>query len=115
MQFLKPLPHWLSVNASSLLWGYFPNEEVDLRQGLTNLGIIHIFSISVLHVYLLVDLLYQLTAKLRLPQNYVEWFLVVSLLAFAVLAGSRVWYMAGLWFTNNSDFTIKITLAAFTT
>lgn len=93
LQFLKPLPHWLRVNASSLLWGYFPNEEVDLRQGLTNLGIIHIFSISGLHVYLLVDLLYQLTAKLRLPQNYVEWFLVVSLPAFAVLAGSGV----GIW------------------
>lgn len=47
---------------------------------------------------MLVDLLYQLTAKLRLPQNYVEWFLVVILPVFAVLAGSGVciWRACGL-------------------
>ncbi|NUF98358.1 hypothetical protein GYW21_06200 [Lactobacillus mellis] len=64
----------MRINACSLLLGDFDTSEVDLRAGLTNLGIIHIFSISGLHVYLLVRILIKLTSFLRIPEESVQWF-----------------------------------------
>lgn len=98
LQSLKKLPHWLNVNARSLLLGDFDSNETSLRQGLTNLGIIHIFSISGLHVYLLIDILIKITSILRIPRERVEIALLFILPIFAVIAGSGVgvWRASGL-------------------
>ncbi|UQS83755.1 DNA internalization-related competence protein ComEC/Rec2 [Bombilactobacillus thymidiniphilus] len=90
---MRTLPHWLRVNADSLLLGEFDSSEKSLRQGLTNLGIIHIFSISGLHVYLLIAWLMKFTSFLRIPVEKVEWFLLITLPFLAVIAGSGV----GIW------------------
>lgn len=87
------LPHWLRLNASSLLLGQFDNQEQDLQQGLTNLGIIHIFSISGLHIYLLVNWISQLAGACKLRKEYVDWLILVSLPAIVVLTGSGI----GVW------------------
>lgn len=94
----QQLPHWLRINACSLLLGDFDTSEVDLRAGLTNLGIIHIFSISGLHVYLLVRILIKLTSFLRIPEESVQLVLFFLLPMFAVIAGSGVgvWRACGL-------------------
>ncbi|WP_181190578.1 ComEC/Rec2 family competence protein, partial [Bombilactobacillus bombi] len=90
---LKKLPHWLRVNASSLLLGDFDANEADLRQGLTNLGIIHIFSISGLHVYMLVDFIIKITSWARCPRERIDILLLFFLPLFAIIAGSGV----GVW------------------
>ncbi|NVY95715.1 DNA internalization-related competence protein ComEC/Rec2 [Lactobacillus sp. DCY120] len=93
LQFLEKFPHWLRINAASLLLGEFDNQETQLRQGLTNLGIIHIFSISGLHVYLLIAWLKKIASRLRYPVEYLERGLLLVLPLLGVLAGGGV----GIW------------------
>ncbi|UQS82742.1 DNA internalization-related competence protein ComEC/Rec2 [Bombilactobacillus folatiphilus] len=93
LQKLQSLPRWLKLNASSLLFGQFDNQEQDLRQGLTNIGIIHIFSISGLHISLLVGWVLRISSLIRLRKERVEWAVIGTLPIVAIITGSGV----GVW------------------
>ncbi|WP_429971212.1 DNA internalization-related competence protein ComEC/Rec2 [Fructilactobacillus sp. Tb1] len=84
------LPKHLKMYVQSLIFGY---KNVDFKEemdGVQQLGLIHLFSISGMHVYFLMDVILMLTSLMYLKRERVEWFLIGGLPIYSVIAGSAV-------------------------
>lgn len=84
------LPKTLKLYVLSLVFGYKNAEFKDEMAGIKQLGIIHLFSISGMHVYFLIDLLLMITSYLFIKKEYVEWGLILGLPGYFIVAGSSV-------------------------
>lgn len=84
------LPKYLKMYVQSLVFGY---KNIDFKtemDGIQQLGLIHLFSISGMHVYFLIDLILMLTSLVHLKRERVQWGLIIGLPAYSIIAGSAV-------------------------
>ncbi|WP_125566620.1 DNA internalization-related competence protein ComEC/Rec2 [Companilactobacillus insicii] len=87
------LPKWLRIHANSLLVGYNSNEEPDFMHNLSTLGIIHLFSLSGLHVLILLSLIRKTGSFFRITREFIDTVMLVILPMYAILVGSK----PGIW------------------
>lgn len=90
---LARLPKWLKIHAQSLIVGYTENSERDFLKILSVLGVIHLFSLSGLHVLILLTIMRKLTSLLKIPLEWVDDFMLILLPCYGILVGSK----SGIW------------------
>lgn len=93
INYLKKLPKWMRIQAQSLIVGYNDPLEKDFLEILSVLGIIHLFSLSGLHVLILLTMIRKLTSFFRIPVEWVDTVLLILLPCYGILVGSR----SGIW------------------
>lgn len=87
------LPKWLRIHADSLLLGYNNNEEPDFLRNLSILGIIHLFSLSGLHVLILLSFVRKIGSALKITREFIDTAMLIVLPMYAILVGSK----PGIW------------------
>ena len=87
IRYCDRLPGALRVYALGLLPGTRAAEAVQELQGMKQLGLLHLFSISGLHVALLLTAVEWLCVHLRIQREHWEWGLLLSLPGYFILAG----------------------------
>lgn len=87
------LPKWLRIHADSLILGYNTNEEPNFLHNLSILGVIHLFSLSGLHVLIMLSILRKICSCLKITRETIDTFMLVILPIYAVLVGSK----PGIW------------------
>ncbi|WP_334328840.1 DNA internalization-related competence protein ComEC/Rec2 [Companilactobacillus sp. HBUAS59699] len=93
IQKFSQLPKWLRINANSLLLGYNNNEEPDFLSDLSTLGIIHLFSLSGLHVLILLSMIRKTGSFLKITRESIDTIMLLILPMYAILVGSK----PGIW------------------
>lgn len=93
IKYFDQLPKWLSIHAKSLIVGYTDSSNKDFLVVLSSLGIIHLFSLSGLHVLILLSLLRKLTSALKIPIEIVDTIMLFLLPCYGLLVGSK----SGIW------------------
>lgn len=93
IQHLAKLPKWLRIHAQSLIVGYTKNEDKDFLKILSILGVIHLFSLSGLHVLILLTIIRKITSALRIPVEWVNDVMLILLPCYGILVGSK----SGIW------------------
>lgn len=87
--YFRELPQPLGQYCDRLLIGLSSPGE-DWQQAVRQLGILHLFCISGMHVVLAVGILRRCLIKLRLTRESIDLFLILSLPAYLVIAGGAV-------------------------
>lgn len=90
---LAKLPKWLKIHAQSLIVGYTENSNRDFLKILSVLGVIHLFSLSGLHVLILLTIMRKLTSMLKVPLEWVDDIMLLLLPCYGILVGSK----SGIW------------------
>jgi competence protein ComEC len=93
IKYLSQLPKWLRIHAQSLLVGYVPSSEKDFLKTLSILGIIHLFSLSGLHVLVILTFLRKITSFFKIPVDWVDGIFLLILPCYGLLVGSK----SGIW------------------
>ena len=93
IKYLAQLPKWLRIHAQSLIVGYTDPTDKDFLKILSVLGIIHLFSLSGLHVLLILTLIRKLTSLLKIPLELIDTLMLFLLPSYGILAGSK----SGIW------------------
>lgn len=93
IKYLAQLPKWLRIHAQSLIVGYTDSSDKDFLKILSALGIIHLFSLSGLHVLLILTILRKITSLLRIPLEWVDTLMLFLLPSYGILVGSK----SGIW------------------
>lgn len=88
-QYFVTLPQPLGQYCDCLLIGFNGPRE-DWQKAVRQLGILHLFCISGMHVVLAVELLRRLLIRLRLTREGIDGLLILFLPAYLVLAGGAV-------------------------
>nr|WP_211089206.1 DNA internalization-related competence protein ComEC/Rec2 [Lactobacillus sp. HBUAS51381] len=87
IRYCERLPGALRVYALGLLPGSRSVEAAQELQGMKTLGLLHLFSISGLHVALLLTVVEWLCVHLRVQREHWEWGLLLGLPGYLILAG----------------------------
>ncbi|WP_334352408.1 DNA internalization-related competence protein ComEC/Rec2 [Companilactobacillus sp. HBUAS56257] len=90
---LNQLPKWLRIHAQSLIVGYTQSSDKDFLKILSSLGIIHLFSLSGLHVLIILTIVVKITSLLKIPREWVETAMLTVLPCYGLLVGSK----SGIW------------------
>jgi len=93
INYLAKLPKWLRIYAQSLLVGYTGYSDKGFLKILSILGIIHLFSLSGLHVLILLTIIRKFTSLLRIPLEWVDLTMLMLLPCYGILVGSK----SGIW------------------
>ncbi|WP_125767755.1 DNA internalization-related competence protein ComEC/Rec2 [Companilactobacillus furfuricola] len=89
LNYLGHLPKWLKIHAQGLLVGYTSQDARLLYQTLSVLGVIHLFSLSGLHVFILITVLYKMSSFLRIPKEWIDWLLLGILPLYGAFVGLK--------------------------
>lgn len=90
---LDELPKWLKIHSQSLLLGCDDGSEKEFFNSLSILGIIHLFSLSGLHVLIFVTFFRKLLSTLKITKETTDFILLIFLPFYGILAGSKI----GIW------------------
>ncbi|MCV3763866.1 DNA internalization-related competence protein ComEC/Rec2 [Companilactobacillus farciminis] len=90
---LSNLPKWLKIHSQSLLVGYVPSSEKDFLKTLSILGIIHLFSLSGLHVLVILTFIRKITSFFKIPIDWIDLLFLMILPCYGLLVGSK----SGIW------------------
>lgn len=90
INYFNTLPHPLNLYANSLFLGEMDGSFNDELTGIKSLGLIHLFSISGLHVYYIVSLMTLILVKLRITKEKINIILLILLPTYFILAGSSI-------------------------
>ncbi|WP_416353000.1 DNA internalization-related competence protein ComEC/Rec2 [Agrilactobacillus fermenti] len=85
MRFPKPL----NVYLTGLIIGKFDG-DLTFKQDMSQLGIIHLFSLSGLHVFVLINGIYFFATRLRFTRELVERWLLILLPLYCLFVGAGV-------------------------
>ncbi|KRM72554.1 ComEC/Rec2 family competence protein [Lacticaseibacillus brantae] len=110
---LNQLPDRVRRYAKGLLLGELDQDFADIRQTLANLGIIHLFSVSGLHVFALIAGILWLTDRLRIPKEWVEIGLAILLPSLLILipAGVGIWRAVWLKIATQINHWLRLQLS----
>ncbi|WP_125707860.1 DNA internalization-related competence protein ComEC/Rec2 [Companilactobacillus zhongbaensis] len=89
LNYLSRLPKWLKIHAQGLLVGYTSQDARELYQVLSVLGVIHLFSLSGLHIFILITFLYKASSFCRLPKEWIEWTFLIILPIYGIFVGLK--------------------------
>ncbi|GLB46989.1 DNA internalization-related competence protein ComEC/Rec2 [Philodulcilactobacillus myokoensis] len=90
MQSMDQLPHPLNLYGLSLILGSMNNDFNSELTGIKQLGLIHLFSISGLHVYYIVNMLELFFIYLRMKREDYRLLIMALLPVYFVIAGSSI-------------------------
>ncbi|MQS52297.1 DNA internalization-related competence protein ComEC/Rec2 [Companilactobacillus mishanensis] len=93
IKYLDSLPKWIRIHTQNLLIGYSGNDESDFFKTLSALGVIHLFSLSGLHILILVNMFLKFTSLLKVTREAAEYILLAILPIYGVFVGSKT----GIW------------------
>ncbi len=110
MQRLERLPPLTSRYAKGLLLGQVDADFDDLRATFVNLGIFHLFSVSGLHLFALIGLLYWLTDRLRVPKEAVDWGVIGLLPALLILIPPGAGILRAVWMRVGMSLNARLKL-----
>ena len=96
LKYTNQLPHPLNLYASSLFFGVMDNSFNDELSGVKTLGLIHLFSISGLHVFYIVNLLKMILGLFRVTREKTRWVILIFLPTYFVIAGSSIGLMRSI-------------------
>ncbi|WP_155285885.1 ComEC/Rec2 family competence protein [Lacticaseibacillus zhaodongensis] len=91
------LPERVAAYAQALLLGTMGDEMVSMRDTFSRLGILHLFSVSGLHIFALVGILYALTNRLRIPCEYTDCLLIGILPLLLVIIPGGAGLIRAVW------------------
>ncbi|MFD1465848.1 DNA internalization-related competence protein ComEC/Rec2 [Lapidilactobacillus mulanensis] len=83
-------PKYCAFHLRALVAGYTNNDDLEIRQLLSTLGIIHLFALSGLHVDLLIKLVRKLGSSLHIIDEISRGLLLVVLPIYAIFVGGQV-------------------------
>lgn len=87
IRYFDTMPKMLKVYCNSLLIGNVLSEFSDVMTGVTQLGLIHLFSISGMHVFLFVGLIRLVMVYAWIDREVINWVLVGVLPAYFIIGG----------------------------
>lgn len=90
MHYFNSLPYPVNLYADSLFLGDMDNSFNNELSGIKSLGLIHLFSISGLHVYYIVSLVTLILRVLRITREKIRLIILLTLPGYFILAGSSV-------------------------
>lgn len=93
INYLAKLPKWLRIHAQSLIVGYTKPSDKDFLKLLSILGVIHLFSLSGLHVLILLTIFRKITSVLKIPLEWIDTGMLLILPCYGLLVGSK----SGIW------------------
>ncbi len=93
---MNQLPEHVATYAKALLLGVMDDDD-DLRTVFSRLGIIHLFSVSGLHIFAIVGMLYTLTNRLRIPREWTDAILLLILPALLVVIPPGAGIVRAVW------------------
>ncbi len=96
LNYTNQLPHPLNLYASSLFLGVMDNSFNDELSGVKTLGLIHLFSISGLHVFYIVNLLRMILGIFHVTREKIRWITLIFLPTYFVIAGSSIGLMRSI-------------------
>ncbi|MBX8455748.1 DNA internalization-related competence protein ComEC/Rec2 [Apilactobacillus kunkeei] len=96
LKYTNQLPHPLNLYASSLFLGVMDNSFNDELSGVKTLGLIHLFSISGLHVFYIVNLLKMILGLFCVTREKTRWATLIFLPTYFVIAGSSIGLMRSI-------------------
>ncbi|WP_412990129.1 ComEC/Rec2 family competence protein [Pediococcus siamensis] len=85
--YCEKLPGLMKTYALSLLIGYKDEFFAEDMTGVTKLGLLHLFSLSGLHVFYFCWLLKQIFLRFRITKETTNWLLIILLPAFLIIGG----------------------------
>lgn len=88
--YLQKLPKWSRLHTQSLILGDNDITFKEYRQDLSKLGIIHLFSLSGLHVFIILQLILQLGNRLKITKETLELVFLIILPFYVIIAGQSV-------------------------
>jgi len=93
INYLAQLPKWLRIHAQSLIVGYTEYSDKNFLKILSVLGVIHLFSLSGLHVLILLTIIRKITSLFRFPLEWIDTVMLFILPCYGILVGSK----SGIW------------------
>lgn len=87
MQYFATMPKMLKIYCNSLIIGNSAAEFSTVMVGIKQLGLIHLFCISGMHVVLFVDLLKRTLIYCHLNKETINWLLIIILPAYLIIGG----------------------------
>jgi competence protein ComEC len=96
LNYLSQLPHWMKIQAQGLLAGYSGPDSRNLFDVLSVLGVIHLFSLSGLHIFLLIFIIQKTCSFLRINKELVDWTLLLILPIFGIFVGLKTGIMRAI-------------------
>ncbi|WP_054749350.1 ComEC/Rec2 family competence protein [Lacticaseibacillus thailandensis] len=94
---MDQLPDKMNTYARALILGLMDGDMNDMRDVFSRLGIIHLFSVSGLHIFALVGMLYWLTDRCRIPHEWVDWGLLLLLPTLLVIIPPGAGIVRSVW------------------
>ena len=88
--YLQKLPHWSQLHAQSLILGNNDDDFNEYRQSLNKLGIIHLFSLSGLHVFIILQIILKLGNHCRITKETLEIIFLIILPVYVIIAGQSI-------------------------
>ncbi|WP_127849633.1 DNA internalization-related competence protein ComEC/Rec2 [Lacticaseibacillus hulanensis] len=90
------LPKQVALYAKALLLGVL-DDDGQMRETFSKLGIIHLFSVSGLHIFAIVGMLYALTNRLRIPKEITDVALLCILPAMLIIIPPGAGIVRAVW------------------
>ncbi|WP_129044857.1 DNA internalization-related competence protein ComEC/Rec2 [Companilactobacillus metriopterae] len=87
IKYLSSLPHWLRIHSNSLLIGYSDIDAQGWKTLLSTIGVIHLFSLSGMHVLILIKFLKKISSALFIEVEILDFILLLVLPFYGILAG----------------------------
>lgn len=96
LNYTNQFPRPLNLYASSLFLGVMDSSFNDELSGVKTLGLIHLFSISGLHVFYIENLLKLILGLFRFTREKARWITLIFLPMYFVIAGSSIGLMRSI-------------------
>ncbi|SKA00885.1 competence protein ComEC [Fructilactobacillus lindneri DSM 20690 = JCM 11027] len=90
LQRTSKFPKTLKMYVQSLLFGFKNSDFKDNMLGVQQLGLIHLFSISGMHVYFLINFVMFMLSLLHIKRESIDWLLIFVLPGYFIVAGASV-------------------------
>ncbi|MBW1605450.1 DNA internalization-related competence protein ComEC/Rec2 [Lactobacillus sp. Sy-1] len=90
INYANQLPKPLNIYVLSLIIGEMTDEAYDEITGIKQLGLIHLFSISGLHVYYFISIIERIFIYLRMRREHYQILIILILPLYFIFSGSSV-------------------------
>lgn len=91
------LPARVGAYTRALLLGSMDGEMATMRDTFSRLGILHLFSVSGLHIFALVGIIYAASNRLRIPSEYTDLVLLAALPLLLVIIPGGAGLIRAVW------------------
>ena len=87
IRYFQTMPSTTKDYCNSLLIGNSPSDFYEKMSGIKQLGLIHLFSISGMHVVIFISLLRRILVELHFNREWTTWILITILPVYLIIGG----------------------------